>query len=290
MLKEPPPDGTPPPPAANAAPEPSTTTSTPKPITATRIRPPNVYPVRPLTAEYGSNAVLETDGTPVTEVRSRTRTRRRCRIRARECRVYLNGQLAGGAALRAPDEATRFAGAGTAGRNRTELSEHRDADDLAGGMLRSLGLGVVAFGGLCLRRLEGFRAPVWGERAGPRRRTRKRLRRSRGSGSAAGPGVVAFEGSAEIALFGERCKGRARCVVGCFGALRGVGGVMSRDGVKNFGGSRRLIRLAGICTTEEETRSMAGRRLYRPQRTACHRPTRCRTQTRACHSAGATLG
>ena len=54
----------------------------------------------------------ETDGTPVTEVRSRTRTQRRCRIVLGSV-----GQLAGGAALRAPVEATRFAGTGTAGQN-----------------------------------------------------------------------------------------------------------------------------------------------------------------------------
>src|SRR5262245_55284495 len=45
----------------------------------------------------------EPDGTPVTEVRSRTRTRRRCRIVLGSV-----GQLAGGAALLAPDEATSF--------------------------------------------------------------------------------------------------------------------------------------------------------------------------------------
>src|SRR5688572_753708 len=93
MSKEPPPEGAPPPPpAANAAPEPSATMSTPKPIAAIRIEPPEVIPVRALLPGYGSILDLEADGTPPTEVRSRTRTWRRWRI-------VLLAQLAGGAAL-----------------------------------------------------------------------------------------------------------------------------------------------------------------------------------------------
>jgi hypothetical protein len=98
------------------------------------------YSVRPPPLGYGSILVSEADGTPVTEVRSRTRTWRRCRI-------VLIAWLAGGAALLAPVDQRVVAEAGTAGRTvRAALvgatdsraarppcsGEHRDADDFTG--------------------------------------------------------------------------------------------------------------------------------------------------------------
>ena len=196
-------------------------------------------PVRPLPAGYGSILASEADGTPVTEVRSRTRTWRRCRIvlgsggcerswpavppfcPGRPKRVARSRH-------RRPNRSSR-PGLEPPAPGRRDLAnrsgEHRDADDFAGGDAAEPANARrrKTLGRRRLRSLERLRRRRGSGRLRAGRSARKRLNRSRGSVPAAARGVFAFCASAESVLPGGQMQtaGQGSCAAFC-GGRRGV--------------------------------------------------------------------